>query len=157
MEMSARVEYALIALLRMADCHARKTPLKLSEITLEQAIPDRYLEQILMGLRHGGIVQSQRGAKGGYVLARPPRQITLLEIISSIEGDSRQEHARKRKSRGDSTTIENAALLSVEKSLVNEIWQQAMEASRSVLDRYTLQDLCQQLEEAKQVSPMYHI
>ena len=152
MEMSAKVEYALIALLRMASFHAQKTPLKLSEITLEQAIPDRYLEQILMSLRHGGIVQSQRGARGGYALAREPRLITLLDIVASIEGNLRQDQARKRQFGGH-----DAIALSLEKSLVNEIWQQAREASRSVLDRYTLQDLCQHLEDAKQVSPMYHI
>ena len=152
MEMSARVEYALIALLKMASCHAQKTPMKLSEITVEQAILDRYLEQILMSLRHGGIVQSQRGARGGYVLAREPRQITLLEVITSIEGNSGQDQIRKRKSKEHEATV-----LSVEKSLVDEIWQQAREASQSVFKRYTLQDLCQHIEDAKQVGPMYHI
>ncbi|HEY9641184.1 MAG TPA: Rrf2 family transcriptional regulator [Coleofasciculaceae cyanobacterium] len=152
-EMSARVEYALVALLEMASCHARKEPLKLSEITLKHAIPDRYLEQILIHLRHTGIIQSQRGARGGYVLTREPRQITVLEIISSVEGESGQEQVRQRKSKGkplsDTTTIE--------KDLVHGVWQQARAASQIVLSRYTLQDLCQKLEDAKQVEPMYHI
>lgn len=152
MEMSTRVEYALIALLKMASCHAQKTPLKLSQITLEQAIPDRYLEQILMSLRHGGIVQSQRGARGGYALAREPRLITLLDVVASIEGNPGQDQVRKRKSTGHTATV-----LSLEKRLVDEIWQQAREASQLVLNRHTLQDLCQHLEDAKQVSPMYHI
>lgn len=152
MEMSARVEYALIALLKMASRHAPRVPLKLSEITLEQSIPDRYLEQILMSLRHGGIVQSQRGARGGYFLAREPRQITLLEVIDLIEGNSRQHHARKQSSKAHDHTAP-----SVERSLVDEIWQKSREASQSVLNHYTLYDLCQRLEDAKQTDSTYHI
>ncbi|MBD3884105.1 Rrf2 family transcriptional regulator [Phormidium tenue FACHB-886] len=135
----------------MANGYASKEPLKLSEITLKQAIPERYLEQILIHLRHGGIVQSQRGAKGGYVLTREPWRITLLEIVSAIEGDAEQIRLRRRKPKGDS------AELTIEKDLVYEVWQQSDAASRAVLNRYTLQDLCQKLEDAKRTDPMYHI
>jgi Rrf2 family protein len=153
MEMTARVEYALLALLEMAIYHARKEPLKLNEITLKYAIPDRYLEQILIHLRHSGIIQSQRGARGGYALTREPRQITIWEIVASIEGEVGQEQIRQRKSkRPDMAVIETA-----EKDLVYGIWQKARAASHTVLSHYTLQDLCQQLEDAKQVEPMYHI
>ncbi|PSB16166.1 hypothetical protein C7B61_01810 [filamentous cyanobacterium CCP1] len=71
----------------MASRPDRREPIKINEITANQPIPDRYLEQILTSLRRSGIVQSQRGARGGYLLTREPWQITLLEIVSSIEGD----------------------------------------------------------------------
>jgi Rrf2 family protein len=77
LELSSRVEYALLALLELASYPGNPTPLTISQITTKQPIPDRYLEQILTGLRRDGIVQSQRGAKGGYVLARKPWQVSV--------------------------------------------------------------------------------
>jgi Rrf2 family protein len=142
-EPSARVEYALLALLEMASRYAQKEPLKISEITAKQTIPDRYLEQILTNLRRNGIVQSQRGAKGGYLLSREPWQITLLEIVTSIEGD------RSEKEASTSTTVE--------RSLIYEVWQQAKTASQTILGHYTLQDLCQRRDAYLQMNPMYHI
>ena len=145
MELSARVEYAFLALLEIASQYHSKEPLKISEITLKQPIPDRYLEQILTNLRRDGIVQSQRGAKGGYTLAREPWQITLLEIVTSVEGDRHPENLND----GSSSTIE--------KDLVQEVWQQAKTASQTILKNYTLQDLCQRRDAHRQVNPMYYI
>lgn len=143
MELSAKVEYALLALLEMATCHSRKEPVKISEITAKQPIPDRYLEQILTSLRRSGIVQSQRGMKGGYLLTREPWQITLLEILESIEGDQQEK------------SYSSAA--TPDKSLVYEVWQQAQQASHRVLGRLTLEDLRQRRDAYLQGNPMYHI
>lgn len=142
MELSARIEYALLALLEMASRPDRKEPIKINEITANQPIPDRYLEQILTSLRRSGIVQSQRGAKGGYILTREPWQITLLEIASSIEGDRKEKDPN---------------VSSIERGLVQEVWQQADNAFEAILGRYTLEDLCQRRNDQLQVNPMYHI
>lgn len=142
MELSARIEYALLALLEMASRPDRREPIKINEITANQPIPDRYLEQILTSLRRSGIVQSQRGARGGYVLTREPWQITLLEVVSSIEGDRKEKDPN---------------VSSVERDLVHEVWQQADDAFESILSRYTLEDLCQRRNDQLQVHPMYHI
>lgn len=142
-ELSARAEYALLALLEMATHYYQKKPLTISEITTKQAIPDRYLEQILTNLRRSGIVQSQRGAKGGYILSREPWQITLLEVMTSIEGDRPEP--------------ESSASSSVERSLISEVWQQAKTASQAVLERQTLADLCERRNAYQQANPMYHI
>ena len=142
MELSARIEYALLALVEMANRQDRREPIKINEITANQPIPDRYLEQILTSLRRSGIIQSQRGAKGGYVLTREPWQITLLDVVSSIEGD------RKDKDTNTST---------VERDLINEVWQQADHAFETILSRYTLEDLCQRCTDRLQINPMYHI
>jgi Rrf2 family protein len=142
-EPTARVEYALLALLEMASRYHQKEPLKISEITAKQAIPDRYLEQILTNLRRSGIVQSQRGAKGGYVLSREPWQITVLEIIAAVEGDRSEK--------------ETEVATTVERNLIYEVWQQAKLASHTIFGHYTLQDLCQRRDAYQQINPMYHI
>jgi Rrf2 family protein len=143
LDLSSKVEYALLALLELASHHGKKLPLTMSEIIAKQRIPERYLEQILTNLRRAGVVQSQRGSKGGFVLAREPWQITLLEIVTFVEGEQQE------KDTSDSQTLE--------KTLVYEVWEQANAASIEVLGRYTLQDLCQERETRAQQSPMYYI
>lgn len=142
MQPSSRVEYALLALLEIASQPDPKTPVTIVEITAKQQIPDRYLEQILTSLRRSGIIQSQRGAKGGYVLSRAPWQITLMEIINSVEGEQ-----------GD----RSSSMSTPDKTLIHEVWQQAQSASQSILSRYTLQDLCLRRDAYLQTNPMYHI
>ncbi|OWY68396.1 transcriptional regulator [cyanobacterium TDX16] len=142
-ELAPKVEYALLALLELAAHLDRKTPLTMSEMTAKQPIPERYLEQILTDLRRGGLIKSHRGAKGGYSLVREPWQVTLLEVVTLMEGDRRER--------------EYSAEQTVEKNLLIEIWQQANVASHRVLSSYTLQDLCQQRDVLKQTNPMYYI
>lgn len=115
----------------------------MSEITSKQPIPERYLEQILTNLRRAGVVQSQRGSKGGFVLVREPWQITVLEIVTLVEGERKEK--------------ENSETPTLERRLVYEVWEQANVASMEVLSRYTLQDLCQEREARLQQSPMYYI
>jgi len=104
-ELSSRVEYALLALLELASHHPKDSPLTVNEITAFQEIPERYLDQILAVLRRAGIVQSLRGAKGGYLLAKEPWQITLLEVFSTLEGDG----SGQAKKVSESATIEKTA------------------------------------------------
>ena len=143
LDLSAKVEYALLALLELAKNHDKKVPLTMNEIAAKQPIPERYLEQILTQVRRAGLVQSQRGSKGGFLLMREPWQITLLEIVTLVEGE------RKEKENSDTPTIE--------KTLVLEIWEQANAASIEVLRGYTLQHLCQETETRSQKNPMYYI
>ncbi|MDQ2097042.1 MAG: Rrf2 family transcriptional regulator [Tychonema bourrellyi B0820] len=145
MELSSRVEYALLALLELATRRPTDSPLKVNEIAAFQEIPERYLDQILTVLRRAGFVQSVRGAKGGYLLAKQPGQINLLEVFVALEGDS----SRKSQKVSESDTIE--------KTVVLEIWQEVRQASLSVLEKYTLEDLCEQRDDRKQVNPMYYI
>jgi Rrf2 family protein len=144
-ELSSKMEYALLALIELASHTAQKTPLKISEITAKQPIPERYLEQIFTSLRREGLIQSQRGAKGGYILAREPWQITVLEVLMILEGET------------PSREKDCPSTPTIEKDLVYEVWQQATEGAQAVLDRYTLQDLCQRRDLVRQISPMYYI
>ncbi len=143
LELSAKVEYALLALLELAKHHDKKVPLTINEIAAKQPIPERYLEQILAQLRRAGLVQSQRGSKGGFVLINDPWQITLLEIVTLMEGERKEK--------------ESSETQPLEKDLILEIWAKANIASIEVLRSYTLQDLYQEAETRTQNSPMYYI
>ena len=79
MRVSAKVDYALRAALELAA--AGDGPTKGERISQAQDIPLKFLENILLELRHGGLVQSQRGADGGYWLARPAEEIKLADVI----------------------------------------------------------------------------
>ena len=84
MRLSAKADYALRASVELAS-HG-DGPVKADTVARAQSIPLRFLEQILLELKHAGIVASQRGAEGGYRLARPPDQIRLAEVIRAVEG-----------------------------------------------------------------------
>jgi Rrf2 family protein len=144
-ELSCKNEYAISALIELAAHHSSGEPLQIRQISAQQKIPDRYLEQLLAALRRCGLVRSQRGAKGGYVLAREPWKITLLEIMNCLEGS-------------DAEPIDtDSALKTVECAIIREIWQEAHHAANTVLQRYTLQDLCEKRQARQQLDIMYYI
>lgn len=143
LELSSKVEYAVLALLELASQPPPATPLTIGEIAAKQPIPERYLEQILTHLRRGGMIHSQRGAKGGFVLVRKPWQITMLEIVCLVESD------RKERELGESSTLE--------RGVVREMWQQTNLAAQKILSSITLQDLCHKCDTHRRIQPMYYI
>ncbi|MFN6487466.1 MULTISPECIES: Rrf2 family transcriptional regulator [unclassified Nostoc] len=145
MELSCKSEYAILALLEMAAHYESGEPLQIRQIAAQQNIPDRYLEQLLATLRRGGIVKSQRGSKGGYLLTREPRKIILFEILECLEG----LEARAGEENVNSKTVDS--------SVIEEIWQEASRAANSVLQKYTLQDLCEKRDSRRQLDIMYYI
>ena len=84
MRVSAKADYALRAAIELAA--AGDGPVKGERIAQAQEIPLKFLENILLELRHAGIVRSQRGVEGGYWLARPPEDVSLAEVIRAVEG-----------------------------------------------------------------------
>src|SRR6266545_1346490 len=84
MRISARADYAVRAAVVLAA--AGDGPTKGEAIAQAQSIPLKFLENILGDLRHAGLVRSQRGADGGYWLAKPADEITIAEVIRSVEG-----------------------------------------------------------------------
>ncbi len=145
MELSCKSEYALLALIALADEFQSNDPLQIRQIAAQQDIPDRYLEQLLATLRRSGLVKSQRGAKGGYLLAREPRQITVLEVMTSIEG------------RDITSPHENEVSKSAEKKVLKNVWKGSCEAMREILQKHTLQDLCDRRDALRQSELMYYI
>src|SRR5512133_736208 len=85
MKVSTRGDYAARALLSLA-LHGKDRPAAVKEIAERTALPQPYLEQILLALKGAGLVRSKRGVGGGYVLARPADQIRLSEIVSAVDG-----------------------------------------------------------------------
>ncbi|WP_052754379.1 RrF2 family transcriptional regulator [Calothrix sp. 336/3] len=145
MGLSSRVEYAFLALMELADNYKTQNPLKIGEIAERHSLPERYLEQILSALRREGIIQSMRGAKGGYVMIREPWKITLQEAIAIVDGE---EKARE---------IEISKVSNIEKSIIYEIWLQANCASQGIFKSFTIEDLCQQRNSYRQSNTMYYI
>jgi Rrf2 family cysteine metabolism transcriptional repressor len=143
-DLSCKSEYALLALLELSPYHAKGEPLQIRQIASQQNIPDRYLEQLLATLRRSGLVKSQRGARGGYLLARDPWKITLYDVVSCIEGFDAQTEAAK--------TPETAEAL-----VVQDVWSEVRQAAEAVLQKYTLQDLVDQRNAKQQVDIMYYI
>ena len=144
MELSCKSEYALLALLALSIHYAQGEPLQIRQISTQQRIPDRYLEQLLATLRRAGFVKSQRGAKGGYLLAREPWKITLLEIVNCIEGF-------------DAKPVSTTAEQTTENVVVREVWQSVRQAAEAVLVKHTLQDLVDQRNAKHQIDLMYYI
>jgi Rrf2 family protein len=86
MKISARAEYACLALVELARPGPVGEPRHVREIARAQGISDRYLIQVLLRLKAAGLVDSLRGARGGYQLARPAGTISLAEVISAMDG-----------------------------------------------------------------------
>jgi Rrf2 family protein len=86
MKLSAKAEYACLAVLELALRHDQPEPARLVEIATPNGIPERFLVQILLQLKGAGFVSSVRGAAGGYRLAIEPREISIWDVIQSVEG-----------------------------------------------------------------------
>jgi Rrf2 family protein len=85
MKLSKRGEYALRALQHLARLYG-EGPVPNRDLAAQNNIPSRFLEQILLELKHGRLVRSQKGPHGGYYLARSPEQITLAEVVRLLDG-----------------------------------------------------------------------
>src|SRR5712692_4729423 len=85
MRVSAKAEYACIAMLELATHHADRLPVRVKAIVDAHGIPQHFLVQILLQLKGAGLVESVRGAAGGYLLARPPVEISVADIVHIID------------------------------------------------------------------------
>jgi Rrf2 family protein len=143
-ELSCKTKYALLALLELASNHQQQEPLQIRQIAENQKISDRYLEQLLATLRREGLVKSQRGAKGGYLLARAPWDITLLDIVRCLEGS-------------EGLNQDSLPIKTPEQAVVKEIWEEIDQVMKAQLEQYNLQNLSEQRNSKQQVDLMYYI
>lgn len=86
MKVSAKTEYACLAMLELAARYGSREPVRIRTIADEHGIPSRFLVQILLQLKGAGLVSSTRGASGGYQMAKPPKTVSLGEVMTVIEG-----------------------------------------------------------------------
>ena len=141
-DLSSKTEYALLALMELAKHFKDGEPIQTRQIAEQQKIPDRYLEQLMAILRQHGLVKSQRGAKGGYILGRAPWQITVLEVVLAIEGKTSESSSGNK---------------SIESIVLAGIWQEAQEEVQQIFQACTLQELCDRRDTLVQTSITYYI
>ncbi|MGC1720884.1 MAG: Rrf2 family transcriptional regulator [Isosphaeraceae bacterium] len=86
MRISAKAEYACLALIYLAQRRLENRPVPIREIAEAQGIPETFLTQILLKLKGAGLVLSTRGSAGGYRLARSPEEISLQDVLTVVDG-----------------------------------------------------------------------
>ncbi len=85
MQLSTKSRYAARALVELALKYGQE-PVKLKDVAARQEISLKYLEQVMFPLRISGYVKTHKGSQGGYVLAKPPQEITMYDIVKTVEG-----------------------------------------------------------------------
>ena len=150
MKVSLKATYGIMAALDLALQNGA-APVQARAIAKRQAIPLRFLEQVLHGMKNAGIVNSVRGAAGGYTLARGQGEISLAEIVEALDGPLSPAAPRGSAARRLRGQLKPDALLA-------SVWEQVHQAELGVLGTVTLKDLVerqQQLEQERTL--MYHI
>ena len=128
MRVSAKVDYALRAMLELA---AAGGLVKGEQLATAQGIPQKFLESILIDLRHAELVASRRGVEGGYTLARPAERISVADVIRAVEGPI----ATVRGARPEDVEYVGAA------AGLRPVWLDLRSAMRDVLEQTTLADV----------------
>lgn len=148
MRISAKGEYAIKAMLDLA-LHYGKGLIPIQDIAGRQAIPQRYLEQVLLLLKRAGFLQSKRGSAGGYHLMRPPHDITVGAVLRAMEGSLERVESGQRGGRRSASD---------HGSDLAELWAEVSAAVSGVVDRVSFADLCRRVEQRRSAArPMYHI
>jgi Rrf2 family cysteine metabolism transcriptional repressor len=124
--------YAVRALAELAR-RGQTTPVPIGEIARSRDIPVQFLEGLFATLRRSGILQSQRGVKGGYSFAKPPSEITVLEVVQLLEGE-----------------------LGADAEANGAVWSEAVDAVKSVLSATTIAEVADREAQAAGAQ-MYYI
>ena len=141
MKISAKTEYACIAVLELAIRHGSGEPVRMRELADAHGIPTQFLVQILLQLKGAGVVASTRGAACGYQLVKSPEQITLGEVMAIVEGESTPQ-----------------SNVSVETPLVQALlgaWRKADQKLSNSLRSVTFADLVSRADSS--IEQMYYI
>jgi Rrf2 family protein len=141
MRISAKAEYACIAMLHLALNYRSPVPARIKAIADAHGIPQRFLVQILLQLKTAGLVVSVRGASGGYQLARPPEQISLADIIGSVID---RTHAQ----RPELGALRNSAALKA----VRSVWNDIQAEEQRLLEELSLAELGRRSQEKSELS-----
>jgi Rrf2 family protein len=128
---TSKSRYAVVALAELA--RSGQTPMPIGQVAERRRIPVQFLEQLFSTLRRAGILVSHRGAKGGYTLARPPEEITVLEVVQALDG-----------------------VVGEEGKEAGGIWEEGVEALRATFRSTSIADIARR--EADEVGTgIYHI
>jgi Rrf2 family protein len=129
---TSKSRYAVVAMAELARS-GDGGPIPIAQIAERREMPVQFLEQLFSTLRRGGLLNSQRGVKGGYTLARPADEITVLEVVQALDGKVGEEGKE-----------------------AGGIWAEGVEALRGVFSSTTIADIARR-EADDAGSQMYHI
>ena len=136
MRISAKAEYACVAMLELAANYADAQPVRIKAIADARGIPQRFLVQVLLQLKTAGLVASVRGAAGGYQLAKPPESITLAAVINAID---------------DRTLTPRSALAEANRSpavqALLSVWREIQTEEQRLLEELTLSELVRRAQQ----------
>ena len=139
MKMSVKSDYACRAVEALAFHHPNSRPLRIGDIAHRESIPANYLVQILIELKGKGLIQSRRGKAGGYNLAKPPREITVGDVVRAVHGE-----VVEMPTLADSTCPEE----------IKRAWRRIKSAAENIADSITFEQIC---AEATSRPQMYYI
>ncbi|MEQ6378359.1 Rrf2 family transcriptional regulator [Bacillaceae bacterium S4-13-56] len=139
MKISTKGRYGLTIMIALAKKQDHK-PLSLKSIAQDYDLSEHYLEQLIAPLRNAGLVQSIRGAYGGYILAKEPRRISAGDVIRVLEGP-----------------ISPVEALENEEPAKKALWIRIRDAVKEVLDTTTIEDLANYEETNPYESYMFYI
>jgi len=128
---TSKSRYAVVALAELS--RTGSDPVPIAQVAERRGIPVQFLEQLFSTLRRAGILTSHRGAKGGYTLARPPEEITVLEVVQALDG-----------------------VLGQEGEEAGGIWAEGVESLRETFRSNTVADIAQR-EDRESGQGMYYI
>ena len=133
MRLTQKSKYATRALMELAldECGS---PLGVAEVARRQRIPERFLEQIFGDLRRAGVLESQRGAHGGYRFAMPPEEVSVLDVVEILDGEIRPARC----SAGGTCYIADAPLCAT-----STVWDEARAALEGVFGQYSIAELAE--------------
>ena len=144
MKLSTKSRYGLRAVIEIAKSYG-SIPAKRRNVASNQGISDSYLENILIVLKNNRVIETTRGVNGGYILSRPPKDISILEIVNCLEGPLDLVDC----------VNSNTACSKSETCAARTIWKELSENWQSTLGKLTLQDMIEREETL--YAPMYSI
>ena len=147
MNISMKSRYAVRALTELARREQAEPgrPVRLGDLADSRDMPLQFLEQVFAALRRGGVVRSRRGAAGGYSLARPAADITVLDVVAALDGVPSPAECTQ----GLCEQVEGCGASSV--------WIEAQQALEKVLGGTSIGDLLRREEALRERAPMYQI
>ncbi len=141
MRLSTRGHYGLKAMFDLA-LHYGAGPVSLKSVAERQNISGYYLEQLMAALRKGGLVKSVRGAQGGYVLARPPDEINVGDVIRILEGPIAPVECV--------SELKVAECDQADRCITRTVWEKVRDGIARVMDSISLADMCREEERCRQ-------
>jgi len=145
MKISAKTEYACIAMLELAAHYGNGDPVRIRRIAERHDVPPRFLVQILLQLKGAGLVDSVRGAAGGYRLIRPPEEVSLGQVMEVVDTGSSNGNGHNTAASAESPMVR----------VLTQTWRDVSSVQREMLGEITLAQLVERSR--TQQEQMYHI